>query len=224
VPGPKRPPLVIRRGNCALFCALPQWEAATAVAHHSSEFLRRDAGIWANGGNEIALHRTWSRFSGNGCCRGLPPTVTQEVPGSSRRPPRHGKRSNPTSSPSWGDDMARGIRLGDRSPKTERLYLAARSAGVAEILFPSVPKFAEAAQKLTDRCFYRYKENGAEGRNRTGDLTITNRLLYQLSYLGRIVLNLASPAKNIKPSCHRPTKKARRENIARAALVRKRIH
>ncbi len=25
---------------------------------------------------------------------------------------------------------------------------------------------------------------GAEGRDRTGDLTITNRLLYQLSYLG----------------------------------------
>ncbi len=28
------------------------------------------------------------------------------------------------------------------------------------------------------------KEVGAEDRDRTGDLTITNRLLYQLSYLG----------------------------------------
>ena len=26
---------------------------------------------------------------------------------------------------------------------------------------------------------------GAEGRDRTADLTITNRLLYQLSYLGK---------------------------------------
>ena len=27
-------------------------------------------------------------------------------------------------------------------------------------------------------------ENGADGRNRTGDLRITNALLYQLSYIG----------------------------------------
>ena len=28
------------------------------------------------------------------------------------------------------------------------------------------------------------KSNGADGRNRTGDLRITNALLYQLSYIG----------------------------------------
>ena len=30
--------------------------------------------------------------------------------------------------------------------------------------------------------------NGANGRNRTGDLLITNQLLYQLSYVGFVVL------------------------------------
>ncbi len=39
---------------------------------------------------------------------------------------------------------------------------------------------------------------GAEDRDRTGDLPITNRLLYQLSYLGSRCFNLASPKKCVK--------------------------
>ncbi len=30
------------------------------------------------------------------------------------------------------------------------------------------------------------RETGADGRNRTGDLRITNALLYQLSYVGAL--------------------------------------
>ena len=44
----------------------------------------------------------------------------------------------------------------------------------------------EARTVLSKRCIT-YRCNGAEERNRTVDLFITNELLYQLSYFGNLV-------------------------------------
>ena len=44
------------------------------------------------------------------------------------------------------------------------------------------------------------KQDGAQGRNRTTDTAIFNRMLYQLSYLGAKVFNLAIPMVRDEPS------------------------
>ena len=45
-----------------------------------------------------------------------------------------------------------------------------------------------AARQSASHLWLKNENFGAESRDRTGDLTITNRLLYQLSYLGSVVL------------------------------------
>jgi hypothetical protein len=48
------------------------------------------------------------------------------------------------------------------------------------------------------------KCSGADGRTRTGDLLITNQLLYQLSYVGlRQALRRRAPADNLGSVPHR---------------------
>ncbi len=67
-----------------------------------------------------------------------------------------------------------------------RRHLAEGGRNVAERLYPSPNKSTEevnASGRVGNYPVLKQK-NGADDRIRTGDLLITNQLLYQLSYVG----------------------------------------
>jgi hypothetical protein len=76
----------------------------------------------------------------------------------------------------------------DERVRQERRRVSSQRNGRAERktrnLQRSCNEWEGARELKMSNVLFRNGISGAEGRDRTGDLTITNRLLYQLSYLG----------------------------------------